>query len=131
MNISDELAATAKFTKYSTQVIPGIKPLLYQYMPQMAVLQSVRKASIKENKVCISLYSLSSGRKMLTGGAGGLWGSVSMATSQLGNHWKSKHEGDIKGMNDEKMNGRWRQRDNRQRADDKKGEDGREDRKVK
>lgn len=37
---------------------------------------------------------------MLTGGAGGLWDSVSMATSQLGNHWESKHEGDIKRTND-------------------------------
>lgn len=39
---------------------------------------------------------------MLSGGEGGLGGSVSMATSQLGNHCKSKREGDIKGMNDEK-----------------------------
>ncbi len=38
-------------------------------------------------------------------GAGGLRGSVSMATSQLGNHCKSKREGDIKGMNDEKRKG--------------------------
>jgi len=40
-----------------------------------------------------------------TPGAGGLGGSVSMATSQLGNHCKSKHEGDIKGMNDEGRRG--------------------------
>lgn len=38
-------------------------------------------------------------QKTLNGGAG-LGGSVSMATSQLGNGCKSKHEGDIKGLND-------------------------------
>lgn len=38
-------------------------------------------------------------------GVEGLGGSVSMATSQLGNHCKSKHEGDIKGMNDEERKG--------------------------
>lgn len=41
----------------------------------------------------------------LTGGAQSLGGSVSMATSQLGNHCKSKREGDIKGMNDEERKG--------------------------
>lgn len=42
---------------------------------------------------------------MLAEGAGGLGGSVSMATSQLGNHCKSKREGDIKGINDEEWKG--------------------------
>lgn len=38
-----------------------------------------------------------------------VWGgSVSMETSQLGNHCKSKHEGDIKGLNDKEREGRER-----------------------
>lgn len=49
--------------------------------------------------------SLDQWQKTLTGGARGLGGSVSMATSQLGNHCKSKREGDIKGMNDEERKG--------------------------
>lgn len=32
-----------------------------------------------------------------------------MATSQLGNHCKSKREGDIKGINDEERKGGWRE----------------------
>lgn len=32
-------------------------------------------------------------------------GSVSMATSQLGNHYKLKSEGDIKGLNDKERKG--------------------------
>lgn len=53
--------------------------------------------------------SLDQWQKTLTKGAGGLGGSVSMATSQLGNHCKSKREGDIKGMNDEEKKRGWRE----------------------
>lgn len=49
--------------------------------------------------------SLDQWQKILNGGAGGLGGSVSMATSQLGNHYKSKSEGDIKGLNDKERKG--------------------------
>lgn len=57
----------------------------------------------KAEEVFFSFFffcSLDQWQKIPNGGAGGLGGSVSMATSQLGNHYKSKSEGDIKGLND-------------------------------
>lgn len=70
--------------------------------------QQVNNTGAEESKgiesLYVSLFGLeTSGRHSRSGRSGG--GSVSMATSQLGNHCKSKHEGDIKGMNDEGRRG--------------------------
>lgn len=46
-----------------------------------------------------------------------------MATSQLGNHCKSKREGDIKGMNDEERKGGAERDERREVKTKRKGED--------
>lgn len=85
------------------------------------------EARVKTEEVlfCFFLFfcSLDQWQKTLAGGAGGLGGSVSMATSQLGTHCKSKREGDIKRMNDEERKGGWSEMRREVKTKKKRGEE--------
>lgn len=87
---------------YSTQALNAL--LVIHVMDSSSNSRGADETEANVEEVGVFLFSRPVA-ETLTGGAGGLGGSVSMATSQLGNHCKSKREGDIKGMNDEKRKG--------------------------